>query len=178
MSIKHSLLALLAGGPRYGNELRTSFEMQTGSIWPLNVGQVYTTLDRLERDSLVAKDGTDDEGHVQYALTQQGRVELSTWMRSPVERIPPPRDELAIKLALAAELPHVDLVTLVQVQRSATLSTLQQLTRRKAEVLGDPERHGALITLDALLATVDADARLLDTVEARLRARTPETGHR
>ncbi|NEE29007.1 PadR family transcriptional regulator, partial [Streptomyces sp. SID7982] len=53
MSIRHGLLALLERGPRYGSQLRTEFESRTGSTWPLNVGQVYTTLSRLERDGLV-----------------------------------------------------------------------------------------------------------------------------
>ncbi|MDH4147522.1 MAG: PadR family transcriptional regulator, partial [Acidimicrobiia bacterium] len=53
MSIRHGLLALLSEGPKYGAQLRTEFEERTGATWPLNVGQVYTTLSRLERDGLV-----------------------------------------------------------------------------------------------------------------------------
>ena len=48
MSIRHSLLALLQDKPRYGYQLRVEFEDRTGSAWPLNIGQVYTTLARLE----------------------------------------------------------------------------------------------------------------------------------
>ncbi len=58
MSIKHSLLVMLQQRQRYGFELREEFERSTGSTWPLNIGQVYTTLDRLERDGLVADRGT------------------------------------------------------------------------------------------------------------------------
>ena len=54
MSVKHGLLALLCEGPRYGYELKAAFETRTGEAWPLNVGQVYTTLARLERDGQVA----------------------------------------------------------------------------------------------------------------------------
>ena len=50
MSIRHALLALLSEGPKYGLQLRQEFEAGTGEVWPLNVGQVYTTLQRLERD--------------------------------------------------------------------------------------------------------------------------------
>ena len=50
MSIRRGLLALLAQEPMYGAQLRTEFESRTGGTWPLNVGQVYTTLSRLERD--------------------------------------------------------------------------------------------------------------------------------
>src|SRR5271168_1957326 len=54
MSVRHALLALLSEGPKYGLQLREEFEANTGQVWPLNVGQVYTTLQRLERDGLVA----------------------------------------------------------------------------------------------------------------------------
>ncbi len=60
MSVRHALLALLSEGPKYGLQLREEFEMRTGEVWPLNVGQVYTTLQRLERDGLVESD--DDGG--------------------------------------------------------------------------------------------------------------------
>jgi DNA-binding PadR family transcriptional regulator len=170
MSIKHGLLALLSDGPRYGYDLRAAFEGCTGGAWPLNVGQVYTTLGRLERDGLVVQQGADDEGHVFYAVTAAGREELRSWFETPVERDPPPRDELSIKIALAAELPGVDVAAIVQRQRSATVATLQALTRQKAAAL-DAGQLGRLVVLDALLASADADARFLDTCDARLSSR-------
>ena len=59
MSVPHALLALLTEGPKYGLRLQNEFEARTGEVWPLNVGQVYTTLQRLERDGLVEADGTE-----------------------------------------------------------------------------------------------------------------------
>ena len=56
MSVPHALLALLSEGPKYGLRLQNEFESRTGEVWPLNVGQVYTTLQRLERDGLVETD--------------------------------------------------------------------------------------------------------------------------
>ena len=56
LSVPHALLALLSEGPKYGLQLRQEFEARTGEVWPLNVGQVYTTLQRLERDGLVESD--------------------------------------------------------------------------------------------------------------------------
>ena len=56
MSVPHALLALLSEGPKYGLRLQKEFEARTGEVWPLNVGQVYTTLQRLERDGLVETD--------------------------------------------------------------------------------------------------------------------------
>ncbi len=52
MSVRLSLLAILDQGPCYGYQLRTEFDRRTGSTWPVNVGQIYNTLDRLERDKL------------------------------------------------------------------------------------------------------------------------------
>ena len=62
MSVRHALLALLSEGPKYGLQLREEFEARTGEIWPLNVGQVYSTLQRLERDGLVESDGSGEAG--------------------------------------------------------------------------------------------------------------------
>ena len=58
--VKNGLLALLERGPMYGYQLRAEFEASTGATWPLNVGQVYTTLSRLERDGLVEPVGEAD----------------------------------------------------------------------------------------------------------------------
>jgi DNA-binding PadR family transcriptional regulator len=62
VSVRHALLALLSEGPEYGLQLREEFEARTGEVWPLNVGQVYTTLQRLERDGLAESDDADSEG--------------------------------------------------------------------------------------------------------------------
>ena len=131
MSVKQALLALLEQGPMYGYQLRSEFEQRTGATWPLNVGQVYTTLSRLERDGLVEGTGVDDQGHVMYRVTESGRDEVAAWFTSPVARTQPPRDELAIKLALAVTVPGVDVGALIQQQRSATMGALQDYTRLK-----------------------------------------------
>src|SRR3712207_6543129 len=68
----------------------------TGSAWPLSVGQVYTTLTRLERGGLVEGTGGDGEGLVFYRLTTDGSAEVRAWFTTPVARSQPPRDELAI----------------------------------------------------------------------------------
>ena len=62
MSVPFALLALLSEQPKYGLQLRQEFEVRTGEVWPLNVGQVYTTLQRLERDGLIEADDEDQEG--------------------------------------------------------------------------------------------------------------------
>lgn len=172
MSVKHSMLALLMDGPQYGAALRSEFEARTGSTWPLNVGQVYTTLSRLERDGLVTSTGERDaqDNTISYALTGAGRAEVETWWVSPVDRSTTSRDQLAIKLAMAVTVPGVDLDRLVQVQRSATIARLQELTRLKRTTTGDaPGDLSWLLVLDSLIFTAEAEARWLDHVEARVR---------
>ena len=70
----------------YGYQLRTTFEQRTGATWPLNIGQVYTTLNRLERDGLIEEPGSDDEGHQTYRITDAGRDEVRRWFVTPVSR--------------------------------------------------------------------------------------------
>src|SRR5689334_18386197 len=106
MSIRHALLALLTEGPKYGLQLRQEFEARTGEVWPLNVGQVYTTLQRLERDGLVeSDDGTDDGPQRSFRITEPGREELASWLRTPPDLSSPPRDELVIKVLVAMGVP-------------------------------------------------------------------------
>jgi len=181
MSVKQALLALLEQGPMYGYQLRAEFEQRTGATWPLNVGQVYTTLSRLERDGLVEQvadaalgDGTTDrDGHVVYRVTEHGRSEVSEWFTTPVPRTQPPRDELAIKLALAVTVPGVDVGTVIQRQRSATMAALQDYTRLKRSGRGAAELDTTELAwglvLDSLVFAAEAEIRWLDHCEARLR---------
>ncbi|RJK94908.1 PadR family transcriptional regulator [Vallicoccus soli] len=164
MSVRRGLLALLAEGPRYGYQLRAEFEARTGATWPLNVGQVYSTLSRLERDGLVEPAGESEEGQVFYAITPSGRDDVAAWFAAPVERGAPPRDELAIKLALAVTVPGVDVQAVIQRQRSATLRALQDYTRVKA---GAGDLAWSLV-VDSLVFQAEAEVRWLDHCEARL----------
>lgn len=167
MSIKFSLLALLDAGPMYGAQLRHEFEQRTGGTWPLNVGQVYTTLSRLERDGLVETTGdADDEGRIAYRLTESGRAEVSRWWDVPVGRDQAQRNELAIKLALAVTLPGVDVQRIVQAQRTATMTHLRDLTRLKRSE-DDADLAWALV-LESLVFADEAEVRWLDHVESKL----------
>ncbi|MCZ3385588.1 MAG: PadR family transcriptional regulator [Actinomycetia bacterium] len=174
MSIKHGLLALLSEGPKYGYQLRAEFEERTGVTWPLNVGQVYTTLGRLERDSLVVPLETDNEGRHRYSITDEGRAEVAVWFAAPVPRDSAPRDELAIKLAIALTVPGVDVTAMVQTQRSETMRTLQNYTRLKSHA--DDAELAWMLALDALLFQAEAELRWLDHCGERLaRAIRPAT---
>jgi DNA-binding PadR family transcriptional regulator len=166
MSVKLGLLALLDEQPRYGYQLHTAFKERTGGTWPLNIGQVYTTLARLERDELIEPTGEDGEGRQLYALTDAGRAALEDWFASPVARADRPRDELAIKLAVALTVSGVDVRDVIQTQRTATLRDLQELTRQKLRT-SDNDIAG-LLALDSLVFQAEAEARWLDSCEERL----------
>src|SRR6185295_2126809 len=98
---------------------------------PLNIGQVYTTLSRLERDGLVRALPESESGQRPYEITESGQVELTVWFATPISQSDRPRDELAIKLALALTTPGVDVQAVVQTQRTATMRSLQEYTRLK-----------------------------------------------
>ena len=166
MSVKHSLLAVLADGDRYGYQLRAEFEERTGATWPLNIGQVYTTLSRLERDGLVEAAGQDVQGHVFYRITDAGREELLAWFARPVTRAERPRDELAVKLALAVTVEGVDVAAIVHAQRKHALGALQDYTRVKARLA--PEELAASLVLESMIFQCEAEIRWLDHVEARV----------
>jgi len=165
LSIRHGLLALLAHSPRYGYQLRQEFESSTGSTWPLNIGQVYTTLNRLERDGLIEATDEGDETHRVYALSEAGRAELAAWFESPVPRETPPRDELAIKLALAIRAQDVDVGQVIQIQRLSTIRALRQYTQAREAVRDD---IAALLVADSLVFLTESELRWLDHCEATL----------
>lgn len=184
MSVRLGILALLAEEDMYGAQLRAEFEARTGGTWPLNIGQVYTTLTRLERDGLVGQSGgPDGEGRISYALTDAGRAEVDGWWLTPVDRSNTPRDELVIKLALSVTAVGVDVTRVVQAQRTATLRHLRDLTKLKRSAATETETDLAwLLVLDNLIFSAEAEVRWLDHVESTLarystlprRAATPE----
>jgi DNA-binding PadR family transcriptional regulator len=156
----------------YGYQLRASFEESTGATWPLNIGQVYTTLSRLERDGMVRPLPESDGGQRPYEITDAGRAELTVWFATPISRTDRPRDELAIKLALALTTPGVDVRAVVQTQRTATMRTLQEYTRLKTRGNADADLSWRLV-LDAMVFQAEAEVRWLDHCEASLIRYTP-----
>ncbi len=171
MSVRHALLALLSEGPKFGLQLRQEFEAGTGEVWPLNVGQVYTTLQRLERDGLVESDDAGDDGpQKRFRLTAAGAADLDDWLRTPPDMTSPPRDELVIKVLVALRLSDVDVRDIVQVHRRQLVELMQQYTRLKGDAADD--EIGLALVVDAELFRLDAVIRWLDAVDGRLK-RTP-----
>ncbi|GAA0402153.1 helix-turn-helix transcriptional regulator [Microbispora corallina] len=169
MSIRHGLLALLSRGPRHGYQLRVEFEASTGATWPLNIGQVYTTLSRMERDGLVTPGESDDQGRVVYTITAAGLAELARWFGTPVVQSERPRDELVIKLAMAVAAREVDVAEVIRRQRTATMSALQQLTRVKRAAADGTDGVAQRLVLDSMIFQAEAEQRWLDHCEAVLK---------
>lgn len=166
MSVKHALLALLAEKPRYGLQLRQEFEARTGEVWPLNVGQVYTTLQRLERDGLVRSDDHEAGPQKTYTITTDGAMELDVWLHSPDTGASPPRDELVIKMLVALRLPGVDVAALLQSHRRQVVEMMQWYTHMKADSDHDV---GLDLLADSELFRLEAVVRWLDTIDARVK---------
>ena len=145
MSVREGLLALLTAGPKHGYQLRHEFETATAGVWPLNIGQVYTTLERLQRDGLVeaadaaglADSDAAASGKVgerrRYRLTPHGREELGDWFSAGPD-LAPHREPTVIKVLVAMHTTGVDVRQVIDVQRQALLAHLaeQQRARRKA----------------------------------------------
>ncbi len=169
MSVRHALLALLSEGPKYGLRLREEFEAGTGEVWPLNIGQVYTTLQRLERDGLIESEDDDERDSPQkrFRITADGEQELAAWLRTPPDMSSPPRDELVIKVLVALRVPGTDVREVIQAHRRYLVELMQQWTRIKE---ADAGRDLALgLAVDAELFRLDAVVRWLDAADGRIK---------
>jgi DNA-binding PadR family transcriptional regulator len=173
VSVRHALLALLSEAPKYGLQLRQEFEARTGEVWPLNVGQVYTTLQRLERDGLVESDGSGDGPQKGYRITSAGRDELAEWLRTPPVDQSPPRDELLIKVLVAAQTPGVDVHEVIQAHRHWLVELMQRYTSVKANAAEDDV--SLALVVDAELFRLEGALRWLDSADVRLRRGRPQT---
>jgi len=167
MGIKEGLLALLADGPRHGYQLKLDLETATGDAVTINVGQVYTTLQRLERDGLVEDGGTDTEGRAIYQITKPGLVALRDWVSRPEDLAAAGRDEISIKVLLALFSPGLDPLRVIETQRRATMGLLQDFTQLRAQ--DNDEDLAWQLHLDRLMYSAEAELKWLDRVEERLK---------
>ncbi|NOY55896.1 MAG: PadR family transcriptional regulator [Actinobacteria bacterium] len=170
MAFRETLLVLLLDGPSHGYQLKLDFETATGDAWPLNVGQVYSTLQRLERTGLVEVESTDAEGRIRYEITEQGRTVVEQWFSSPVEQSMATRDDLSMKLLLSIATSAADPAKVIGTQRGATMRALQDYTRLREET--NESDLAWELHLDRLIIRSEAELRWLDRVEDRLAART------
>jgi DNA-binding PadR family transcriptional regulator len=168
VSIRHALLGLLSSEPKHGLLLQQEFEEQTGEVWPLNVGQVYITLQRLERAGLVASEDEEGTGpRKRFMITPAGGKELHGWLRTPSDDIPPPRDELLIKVLISLRVPGANVHEIVQVHRRHVIELMQRFWRLKAAAAADD--IGLALIADAEMFRLESVARWLDAADIRLK---------
>ena len=165
--MRFPLLALLSTGPAHGYELKQAMEQQFGAVLPpLNAGQIYTTLSRLERDDLVQDSAVEQNGRPNkrvYDLTEKGRAELAGWIgdATPATRL---KDDFFMKLILARAAGIADPLELIARQRAAYLQALRELDDLNAN--GD---ETAALLVEGAALHLEADLKWLDLCERRMR---------
>jgi DNA-binding PadR family transcriptional regulator len=166
-------------GDCHGYQLRQEIESRTGGSWQINIGQIYSTLDRLERDGLVVAIEPNDQGQTRYRATDPGLAEAQVWLTSAIPSSAEARNELAMKLALAVTIPGCDVEALVHAQRVQTMRSLQALTATKRDVdQTNPSELPWLFVADLHIFNCEAELRWLDHIEgtlARVASRGLET---
>lgn len=164
MSVRYGILVLLSEGPKHGYQLKQEFEELSGGQWALNVGQVYTTLRRLESGGAVEEIERNGE-RVIYGLTELGARERDEWFRTPLSAGESSRDELALKVLAAVATGLVNVAEVIRVQRGASMAALQRATLERVTV---DEDLAAILHLDRISFQIEAELRWLDHVEERL----------
>jgi hypothetical protein len=119
----------------------------------------------------VESDGEGERSRKRYRITAEGARELAEWLRTPPDLVPPPRDELVIKVLVAVQVPGIDVHEILQVHRRHVIEVMQRYTRIKAAAAED-DVPLALVA-DAELFRLEAIVRWLDAAEARLRQLPP-----
>ena len=175
--MRNALLALLAQAPAHGYDLKGRLEADFGAAWPsVNIGQVYSTLGRLERDGLVTSEAVAQERRPEkkvYAITETGREILRGWLTSPAEA-PRLTDDIFMKLLFAGlpgVAPSFDRTAMVERQRAAWLQLLRDVNTRS--LAGDPSEPGTLL-LEGAILHLQADLKWLELYERQLSREAPQ----
>lgn len=189
MTVKHAILGILAPAPRHGYDLKRAFDEKLGDFWSVNVGQIYTTLDRLQAEGLVQNISDGDDGdRKMYAITEAGRLEFDDWRTRALKAEPRVlRDELFLRVLFMEDTEVEAVTSLIHTQKNVYMGQMMHLTNRKIQIeqatrrmlakAPTPEtrkqalrdRLVASILLDAALYHAEADIRWLEHCEARLK---------
>ena len=172
MSIKHTILGLLSERPLHGYELKAAFERELSPSGTLNFGQVYTTLDRLERDELVTPEVVAQEKQPDkkvYALTNAGRAELREWLSTPTKHDLDLRNETFLKIMLARRLPGADPLAVIAVERKECFKQLRDVASARAKALRDGTGTAQRLLLDLAVLRLEAFLKWLDHCEEELK---------
>lgn len=165
MGLKEGLLCLLSKGDAHGYQLKSDLESATADTWQVNIGQIYTTLQRLERDGLVSSTESNGDGRVVYTITADGRSEALQWMATPVDLAASGRDEISLKVLMAMVSGVVEPRRVIEKQRGSTMRLLQDYTALKSDESGADLAW--LLYLDRLILSAEAELRWLERVESR-----------
>ena len=170
MSLKYGILGLLAEQQLHGYEVKNRFESLLGGSWEVNFGQIYTTLQRLERDHLVEAAGKrGDRGKLAYRLTANGRRALEDWLTRPESEPQQIREEIYVKLLLGARLADGHLDLLLAAQRRVYLQRLKDLSELEAQARRDGRDDLVLLYVGAILHT-EADLKWTDACAEEMRS--------
>jgi DNA-binding PadR family transcriptional regulator len=176
MSLKYGILGLLAEEPQHGYEVKTRYEALFGGAWELNIGQVYTTLQRLERDGLVDAVGErGDRGKQRYGLTDAGMKALQEWLYEPEEEPQQLRQDIYLKLLLISRLANGNLEGLLAQQRRVYLQRLKDLSDLERRARRDGRDDLVLLIQGAILHT-EADLKWIDVCAEETREPARGTG--
>jgi DNA-binding PadR family transcriptional regulator len=162
MSLKFGVLGLLGEQPLHGYQVKQRFEDLLGGTWEVNIGQVYQTLQRLERDGLVEESGDrGDRGKQAYRLTEAGRLAFNSWLADPEQQPQVLREEVYVKLALLGRHADGRLDLLLDHQRRVYLQRLRDLADQERAARQAGRAELALLFKGAQLHT-EADLKWLD----------------
>ena len=160
--VQEVLLALLAGEASHGYQLRARLALALGPLaGALNDGQVYVTLNRLEKSGLLASTRVgqaDRPDRKVYELTPAGRERVATWLNDTSWPKPAPA-EFHLKLVAAAAAGLADPVGIVDRQRRELLTGLAQAQRA---ALTEPDGSVAALLLEGVVLRLQADLRWLE----------------
>jgi DNA-binding PadR family transcriptional regulator len=164
MSLRYGILGLLTQEPLHGYEIKSRFETLLGGAWEVNIGQVYSTLQRLEHDGLIEAVGErGDRGKLAYQVTAYGRRQLEQWLTEPETGPQSLRETLFVKLLLLRRLAkgHVD--TLLTRQRRVYLQRLRDLAEleRRAQQEG---RNDVVLLIKGAVIHTEADIKWIDVL--------------
>ncbi len=176
MSVKYAMLGILAEKDQHGYELKSTFDEKIGEFWSLNYGQIYTTLDRLEKEDLVTHDRQEQDRRPDrkiYSITSKGREELIAWLSTPVSKVRALRDEFFIKLVFMDKRDPASILELIEKQKALYLKQMTRLTHRKVALKkkpGNPDTLTTELLMDAGLFHAEADIRWLDLCASKIKA--------
>jgi DNA-binding PadR family transcriptional regulator len=160
--VREVLLALLAKESSHGYQLRARLELALGPLAAaLNAGQVYVTLNRLEKAGLLTSQRVgqaDRPDRKVYELTAAGRARVVEWLADTSWPKPAPA-EFHLKLVAAAAAGLGDPVRLVDMQRHALLAGLADAQRA---ALAEPDGSVAGLLLEGVVLRLQADLRWLE----------------